>query len=471
MKLLKHFPLSVLFVLLACSSFSQIYHPDYVATIVFDGIDSAGPTESGVFGVDEPNELVDIMCDILETESGFTNPTRPDQVALASYYGDTYPSYYSQSDKNDVQNVTNVYGGGMPRYAMIMAKFCVRVMERSGAKQVNVAGVSMGSLVARWMIENDYEGLASSGKIARFVTIEGALCGNWACSQSDSITDLLEDDYDLETIDIQHMNYTWVEDNLHNPRTEMGESVYGNMIIVQWASTDPDMYSEALTIASGEPNDGICLYEDAYFHTYQPGTLYMNMPPTLSHAFATHQTIKEHMGIRAGLAAGMKSTKRVKITLVSAEVTDLPEPSFFDEGEVVFGCSVISPQANVRFGITEPVNRIDHLGRTIEPVEMDVDESVTVNKVLFNDFILPGETVLNLVFNVQEIDFDYVYDIVENPFDENQEIESGSIQVPVTTNGQYSHSTDEWGGQIKVEVYEYPAFITPSAQLCSWCFY
>ena len=464
---MKYFLLFVATLIFSLPCPAQIYHPDYVATIVFHGIDSAGPTETGVFGFDEKNDMVDDMCNLMDKDPGYLHPRVKDQITMARYYGDTFPDYYTQADKDDVNSVTAEFGGGIPRYAMIMAKFCKHVTDRSGALQINVAGVSMGALVGRWMIENDYENLASSGKIARFITIEGALCGNWAATNSESIADLIEDAYDMNSIDIQHLNYSWVEDNLHNPRKEMGEAVYGNMIVCHWASTDDDMYENALTTASQEPNDGICLYEDAFFHSYALTALYREHAPTLSHVHATHLSVKQHEGIRAGLAADITSTRRVRITLLDATVLNLPEYEVFGEGEMVFGCAVYSPEVFEQYGITDSINKIGHHGRTVSPVELKEDESVTVNQELFNDFILPGETSLRLEFDLREIDYDTVYQIVENPMDKNQEIDSGAIEVPVNGNGVYPMKTDDWEGNIKVDIIDYPDFIVPATG-CSW---
>ena len=154
-----------------------IYHPDYVATIFFDGIDGNGPSATGVVGVDKQEDLLDEIAGILGRPVGHQSPGEPAQLTTARYYGDTYPDYYSSADRAEVDAITLQYGGGIPRYAAIMAKFCRQVMARSGARQVNVLGGSMGALVARWMIEKDSENLASSGKIARFISIEGVIAG------------------------------------------------------------------------------------------------------------------------------------------------------------------------------------------------------------------------------------------------------------------------------------------------------
>ncbi|MBN1517626.1 hypothetical protein JXA32_13770 [Candidatus Sumerlaeota bacterium] len=441
-----------------------IYCPDQVATIVFDGIDSSGPSESGVVGIDEEHSLIIEIGAPMDLPTGVDQPGAPNQITMARYYGDAYPGYYDAADAAEVDAITDLYGGGIPRYAAIMAKFCAHVMERSGARQINVAGASMGAYVARWMIENDYEGLASSGRIARFITLEGVVCGNWICSQGGSLADLLDDDYDIDTIDVEQMDYDWLEANLHNPRTEMDSPLYANMIVMHWISTDDDLYESALTLASGEANDGIGLCVDAYFHEVTERSKYFGQRPTKSFAYATHDSLRDYPGIRAGLAADLTSTRRVRVTLQTVRVTDLPESAIMGEGEAVFGCEVYSPRAATRFGVTDPVNRIDYLGRTIELIELDEDEDVAINQQLFDDFVLPGEQTLRLEFDVREIDNDYFYGIIENPFgDDTEELDSDITIISTLSNGSYVHESADWRGEILVEVIDYPPFILPAS--------
>ena len=416
-----------------------IYHPDCVATVIFHGIDSGGPSAEGIVGVDVQNDLVDEIADLLNKSTGMDDPTSPGQITMALYYGDTYPDYYSKEDRAEVDAITDQYGGGIPRYAAIMAKFCRHVMDRSGARQVNIVGISMGGLVGRWAVEKDYENLASSGRIARFITIEGVVCGNWAATYAGDLMSLIGSDYDLETIDIQHMNYNWVTTNLHDPRTEMDNPVYAGILVMHWASTNDNMYNRALTFSSGKPNDGICLYEDVYYHEVTERSKFFGQRPTLSHAYATHESIKQHSGIRPGLVAAATSTRRVRIILTDVRVTDLPEESWQGKGEVVFGCKVFSPLASSLYGTTDPINRIDHLGHTINPVSLEEDERVTVNQVLFDDFILPGELSLVLDFDVHEIDYDFIYDIYEDPLNKDQDLSSLSLSLSPLVNGMYHH--------------------------------
>jgi pimeloyl-ACP methyl ester carboxylesterase len=446
-----------------------ICEPGVVATVVIHGFDENGSTDDGKVGLDISYDLAEDMASLLDVPTGLTQPAVPNQITATEYYGDRYPDYYLDADKDEVDDITDDYDGGIPRYAAIVAKFCRQVMKRSGARQVNVVGFSMGALIGRWMIENDYDHLASQGKIARFVTVSGVVCGNWACAESGSLVDYIRDEYDdLEAIDVEHMDYDWIEDNLHDPRTEMDNPLYAGIQVMHWASTDDDKYSHALTVASDEPNDGVQLCEDMSFQDVTSRSKFNNQRPTLSHMDATHDTAKEHQGMRAGLVAGLTSTRRVRVTLVDAKVKDMPESG---EGEVVFGCRINSPLANTRYGITKPINRIDHQGHTIDPEEMDEDERVTLDQVIFDDFVLPGEQSLTIDFDLREIDYDPFYGIYEDPFgDETESIGSEDMTISTLATADYTHDNDEWNGHIRVETIEYPSFEATSS-VKEWCEY
>lgn len=449
------------------SAFAAIYKPDMVATVVIDGIDTNGPIAGGIVGVDVQHSLIDKMAGLMHIPTGIANPSAPNQITMTAHYGDTYPSYYSSADRSDVDQITDKYGGGIPRYASIVAKFCRQVMRRSGARQVNIVGLSMGACIGRWMIENDAESLASQGKIARFITVEGVVCGNWVCDTASPVLDLIEDDYYLRAIDIQQMKYDWLADHLHDPRTEMDNPLYANIQVMHWASTDDHENNQALTLASGKPNDGVQVYGDTYFHDVTSRSKYNGQRPTLSRIYATHNTAKEHEGIRAGLIADLTSTRRVRIALLDAKVKNMPESG---TGEIVFGCRIKSPLAGTRYGIAAPVNQIGNLGHTIDPVKMKEDERVTIGQALFDDFVLPGETSLTIDFDVREIDFDTFYGIYENPFDATDSIDSNDLFVSTLASKDYTHDNSNWNGHVRVEVIDYPAFVVNNAA-ADWVLY
>jgi hypothetical protein len=163
---------------------AQSYNPNKTVTVYIHGFDPKGYRESGVFGED----IVEPFFDEIPTYIGIPTTAneedlnKPNIFASTTYYGDTTPDYYTDADVSELDAVTKKYGGGIPRYALIVAKYAKHLLERTGAQQVNFVSGSMGSLVTRWLIEKDVENLASHKQIARWFSVEGVVNGNYAAS-------------------------------------------------------------------------------------------------------------------------------------------------------------------------------------------------------------------------------------------------------------------------------------------------
>jgi len=162
------------------------YDPNKTVTVYVHGFDPHGYRQSGIYGEDTQE---DFFADIpsylgLPTTAYAEDLNKSNLFAATTYYGDTPPEYYTAQDIADIDAVTQQYGGGIPRYALIVAKYAKHLMQRTGAQQVNFVSGSMGSLVVRWLIEKDLEALASTQKIARWLSVEGVVNGNYAASKS-----------------------------------------------------------------------------------------------------------------------------------------------------------------------------------------------------------------------------------------------------------------------------------------------
>lgn len=442
------------------------YDPSCVATIFIDGIDGDGPDQTGVFGVDIQNDLVDEFACLLGTQTGVNSPTARNQITLCDYYGDESPTYYSAADNATLSAIDSQYGGGGPRYAFIVGRFARRVMERSGAKQVNLLAGSMGALVGRWIIEHDVEGLASGGKIARYLTVEGIVCGNWAADKYDDYPDLadLMDDLDQPTIDIEHIAYDWVETNLRDPRHEQASPFYANILVAHTVMTDDSLNNHLLTAFAREANDGLQLVEDAYFRSTLPAALHNGQPPATAYLYATHYSSKDHPGLRAAAVAAMEGRRRVRLTLERAEIDDYDQEIW--EGsdlEIVFECKVWSPEAARRFSITDEIAERGFDGRDSPLEEMEEDQEETLNWLCYDGFLLPGETQLTVRMRPVEVDFDerLIYDVFEYPADPTDTLSKWQQAVDVTQSGviDLDGEDGDWNGRLVVEVINYPAFL------------
>src|SRR5437867_5989207 len=220
------------------------YDPNATVTIYVHGLEAIGAVHHGVYGDDFHESLLDTIASFagLPTIESTGGSPPPNVVAATTYYGDTAPSYYSAADIAEIDRVAAQWGGGVPRYALIVAKYARHILERSGAQQVNFVSVSFGSLIVRWLIEKNLEGLADEGRIARWLSIEGVVAGNWAASHEDLVN--LVDVLEPLPIDVEHMSYGWIESNLHSPRTQAADPAYANILVGTVASTD-DRYIDA----------------------------------------------------------------------------------------------------------------------------------------------------------------------------------------------------------------------------------
>ncbi len=446
--------------------------PSHTAVIVVRGFDSQGASRTGPFGTDLPDSSIAALAATLGLPTGDVSPGAPNQVAYCDYYGTTAPPYYTAQDLADLNSVTASYGGGVPRYALIVAKFAKEVMRRSGAQQVTIFGVSFGGLVSRWMMEKDVEGLVSGGKVARWIGVEGVIAGNWIASEGgQSLIDFVDSNFDLASIDLVHMQYAWVKANLHNPNTDADNPLLGAIPIHFWIPSDDNYNNYALSLASQKPNDGVVLLRDAFLQGLTPQSCYLGLRPTLGLVHATHESSKQNLGLRAGIAAELLGRRRVTATLTSVRVINDQEVTGLEPAEVVFGARVYSPRAQALYGITQPVRELRHDDNNLNYASVPQGTTTTVNLAWFDGMILPGETQLNFETNVDEIDYDPLYGISENILQPDDPLSDTTLSVSTQVPGTYFISTPDWTGNLVVTITDYPPFDPPPTGVGDWAIY
>src|SRR5262245_53900587 len=98
------------------------HDPRTTITIFIPGFQPDGASHQGVFGDDVPEPLLEEIAALvgLPTINDPLNATIPNVVTSTSYYGDTAPSYYTAQDQAELDAVTAEWGGGVPRYALIV---------------------------------------------------------------------------------------------------------------------------------------------------------------------------------------------------------------------------------------------------------------------------------------------------------------------------------------------------------------
>jgi hypothetical protein len=451
----------------AAASARAPHDPNRTATIFVHGFDPDGASHQGVYGDDDFEPLLDDLASLvgLPTINEPGGAFEPNVIAATTYYGDTPPPYYSPQDIADIDAVTAQWGGGIPRYALIVAKYAKFVMERSGAQQVNFASASMGSFVTRWLIEKNVAQLAGDGKIARWLTLEGVVSGNWAASR-DELVDLWEL-FATPTIDVEQMHYDWIEQNLHAPRTEADNPLYSEILIGQTGSTDDSANDGALTaimLLYGEfqPNDGVQGLFDSYFQTTTPQSRLLGRTPMLTHHHVNHYGLEEYQGAWAQAATFITQKRRVTVTMTRAQVTDIHEPDlpFWDwtPAEIVFESRIYSPEVETQWGILDPLSA-RHREGVSSPIRYydENGEQQFFTHVIFDDLVLDTETVLDIELWAEEIDWDLRYGVTEPLGPPNYDDLGGTwITVPVTGPGVYSFNAPDFNGDIAVEIFDYP---------------
>lgn len=447
--------------------------PSRTATIVVRGFDKDGASSHGTFGTDVASPTVRELAATVGLPTADVAPFAPNQVAYANYYGDSPPPYYTPRDVAELTSVTAAYGGGIPRYALITAKYAREVMRRSGAQQINLLGVSMGALVSRWIVEKDVEGLVSRGKIARWIAVEGVVGGNWIASQGDaSLRNFLQDNLDLDPIDLEHMSYDWLRAHLHDPPQEADNPLLGAIPIHIWIPSDDNVNGYALTFASGKPNDGVQLLRDTFFHALTPASKYLGLFPTRSCVHATHESSKQHRGLRAGIAADLFGRRRVTIQLAEVLVQNAHERSSLGQGEYVFGVSVYSPRAQTLYGISEPIHEYRYDDTNVPYVRLPAQTTSSLGLVWFDDMILPDEDQLVLETHVVELDYDWLYGVTEDPTDPYDPLDDTRLTISTQAGGAYWLETRDWRGRVTVSIVDYPAYeAEPSAASEEWRLY
>ncbi len=372
------------------------------------------------------------------------------------YYGQTPPSYYNQDDIDEVKEIDQEYGGGVPKYALIVAKYAKYLLEETGAEKINIISVSMGSFVTRWMIEKDLESLASDKKIEKWLSVEGVVRGNYALSQVDdgSIMNL----FFTNSPETDQMKYEWIEENLNSNPNEMNSPYYRDILVGQISLTDGtqenSLMKYVLPIYGGfQPNDGFQLLKDTYFDSIEN---YIQIPThTILHG--DHVDIKNNYGAFANMVSFLDAKKRVRVTLIDTTVTDIHEDITSNNrgSEIVFESFVSSQKAKERLDIDAFVDeRVYESGALRIHNYNEVGATYALNETLFDSFVLSDEKELEIRVEGYEIDRSTLYDISEtNKVSKKESLGEAKKIVPLK-NGEYDISAQDWSGKLRVEVLE-----------------
>ena len=370
-------------------------------------------------------------------------------ITAVDYYGNTPPYYYNSKDLEDIEKIDTIYGGGIPKYANIVAKFAKHILKESNASKINIVSVSMGSLVSRWLIEKDVENLISENKISKWITVEGVIRGNYALSQVGEDNFLLNLFLD-KSPDTKHMRYQWIKENLNAIPSQMNSSNYKNIEVSQISLTNGKDKTSLLKYLlplhnKFLPNDGFQLFKDTYFEN------------NLSHTilYDSHVNVKNNQATFLNINNYLKSNKHIEITLLNASLSNIHEEITSNNisAEIVFESKIFSERNKEKWGIETPIDeRIYKSG--ILPIYSyhKSNQTYALNQVLFNGFVDKKEKYLNIFLEGFEIDNSKTYDIKESNTENNRD-SIGTISTKIELkNFVYKIYSDQWSGYIKVEM-------------------
>lgn len=404
----------------------------------------------------------DTLSDAISLFTGYTVLESLDQkdfhngIVLTTYYGDTPPAYYTPQDIEEVEAVTKRYGGGVPRYALIIGKFIRHAFKTTGADNVTIISGSMGSLVTRWLIEKDLAHLASDQKIDAWLSVNGVIRGNYPASQSDLVT--LVNNIEEQPIDVEHMSYHWIEQNLHDPKSVADSPLYSHIRMGFVSSTQAG--EPFGTLMKTIPNDGYQRLRDTFFGEVTEAAQYKHLPPTHTLFHQGHIGIKDYSGAWAQIADFLTSRRRVRITLTEATLDNLHEERMplqnKTRAEAVFASTVVSDAVRKKWGIEAAISQRLLTGGAL-PVHYyhKAGETLHFSQILFDDFVPDDEQQLHLHMRGYELDDAIKYGIHEPLLGGNERLGETEITLPLK-NGIYALQSDDYSGKIKVEVFDYP---------------
>ncbi len=442
------------------------HDPNRTATIFVHGFDSDGADMSGVFGEDVEEPLLVTVAGMsgLPANDG-SQSLQPSVVTATSYYGDTPPSYYTAQDIAELEAVTKQWGGGIPRYALIVAKYARHVMDRSGAQQVNFVSASMGTFVTRWLIENDCDGLVADGNVARWLSLEGVLSGNWAASNG--LLSGLWDMFGTPPIDVDQMHYDWVDANVHSPRTETDSPMYGDILVGMEVSTRDTANDGALSdimLLEGDfkANDGVQAVDNAYFHWMAPQSRFMGKSHSMTWFHVDHYGLADHGPGMAQIVNFITQRRRVVATITRLQVTDIHEPDdwWWDwtPAEIVIESDVYSPRTLELWGIAGSMSErgVEGVSSPIYEFGSSGDQQM-MDHVVYDDFLAEGETSLTIDIGGFELDWNDKYGVQE-PIGDGDAMGETSIAINVSQAGIFSQefAASDFNGTLEVRVIDYP---------------
>jgi len=416
-------------------------------TVVVGGFDPQGASATGPFGIDRIDAISRQVAAMASLPLGDAAPLAQDQLTSLDFYGSVPPPYYSAQDVAEVAAAQR----GVPRYAWIVAKFAREVLARSGARHVNLVAASLGGMITRYLIERDLEGLASGGRIARWVTIESTVGGVWAASQPLMAAFLATQ---MDPTDGLTLSYDFARRTFGTPDPRRSVSPYfADILVGHQLSGRPD--PEIIAVASLMPCDGTLLVRDQWIHEYDARRAQGRPGAATVHTDTSHLSARNDVGLFGDVANFLRSSRRVTVRLVSATLLRAAEDPGHGECEVAFEARVRSPEALREWGHAGEIAASRAPNGTAPLVRMQPAAPAACDHVLFDWPVAPGERSLELSLTAHEENFNPFYNVYEALLDPRRRLDEAHVSIPVATTGRatYVATTPSFEATLEVEVF------------------
>jgi hypothetical protein len=445
---------------------------------------SAEEQEKTVYGSDDGcGGLFDDMKDFGFSATCGSTPegaASPDHVVKVEYFGTIAPDWMSPDDIAEVEAYAWDSPQALQRYALIVAKFIAHRLEISGAKYARIACHSMGCLLTRHLLENDYEGLASGQRIVRWASSAGVIAGArlarlYDNPQVQEIAGLIG--LSLWEFVFMHpdsvADYSAVWDH---KLYEANSPYLSGLLVHHVGATDPKI-AEALNIQlldlnnpEDEPNDGIMYTADEHFHA-QPDALAFHdaegtpLPPTFSLVHVDHMTLPKTDAFALQALAALYHSRKVTIRLAEVELTnDLESSTPFDGYEGAPPADLLTevdvrfdPYVKSTFGKDVVVHQTRREHRSSRVWAQEQGDTLDPGEVLFEGPVLDAMQSLWLSVVLIEADLYPAYDILEvfPGMDPDDEVASFSGVVPLE---DHTFEVQNGNARMVIEVKVHPLY-------------
>lgn len=428
------------------------YDPATTITVRLGGFNlvGAGDFEDRIYGsLDGFSGVGGGITRYVPRIDGRDDPAAADQFVSFEYYGARPAEWLTVDQIAEIESYDYRTTEALHRYALIAAFFIRHRLELSGATHAAIVCHSMGCHVTRYLIEHDLAGLASEGRINRWVSFTGVIAGARLARLFDNpdvreIAEVLQ----FNTSDFVHMNPDYVVDASarwnHRPYAADNPNFTG-IAIHHLVASDPRVSQTAdivrlldLNNPDDEPNDGIVYSFDQFFHAQADAVRLVTAEgdavlPTRTWLHVDHERVKEDHGAAMVAAAALYHRRRAWVTLREIQLFDDGEndgPFDFDdlgpppsevslEVDVSFGAYALEA-----FGEAPIVHRLrpDDDERSSDLVVIPDDQPTPVDLLIYAGPVYDDQPSLRVRAEVLEMDNYRRYGVFEDLFDPHERL-------------------------------------------------